>query len=131
TSQSVPANSGATIRCVLESLALLYRRTLEQVEELIGRKIRCLHIVGGGSQNMLLNQFTANALQIPVLAGPAEATASGTVLVQGIASGRLSSPARAREVIRSSMEIRTICPQAAEDWACAYERFKKFFRPPP
>jgi rhamnulokinase len=131
TSQPVPVDPGTTIRCVLESLALLYRRTLEQVEELIGRKIRRLHIVGGGSQNMLLNQFTANALQIPVLAGPAEATAAGNVLIQAIASGQLSSLARAREVIRASMEIPTIHPQAADDWGCAYERFKKFFRPLP
>src|SRR5206468_1872499 len=68
TGQAAPSSPGAMIRCVLESLALLYQRTLRQVEQLTGRKIERLHIVGGGSRNELLNQFTANALQIPVLA---------------------------------------------------------------
>jgi len=76
THQPAPASAGAAIRCVLESLALLYRRTLLEIEQLLGKKIQRLHVVGGGSRNTLLNQFTANALQIPVLAGPVEATAA-------------------------------------------------------
>jgi rhamnulokinase len=131
TCQPVPTDAGATIRCVLESLALLYARTLQQTEELIGRRIQRLHIVGGGSQNALLNQFTANALRIPVLAGPAEATAVGNVLIQAIASGQLPSLARARDVVRASMPIHTIHPHDADAWSGAYQRFKKFFPPTP
>ena len=81
--QRVPSSHGMLIRCVLESLALLYRRTLRQIEQLIGKRIEYLHVVGGGCRNMLLNQFTANALQIPVQAGrPVEATAAGNVFVR-------------------------------------------------
>ena len=91
TGQPVPSTPGATLRCVLESLALLYRRTLRQIEQLTEKKIERLHIVGGGSKNSLLNQFTANAAQIPVLAGPVEATALGNILVQAITLGHIPS----------------------------------------
>src|SRR5207249_7469708 len=93
---------GATIRCVLESLALLYRRTLRQIEQLLGRRVERLHIVGGGGRNSLLNRFTANALQIPVLIGPVEATAAGNILVQAITLGHLPSLAAARQIVRDS-----------------------------
>src|SRR5438876_797151 len=73
TRQTVPRKPGPTVRCVLESLALLYRKTLRDVEKITGRKIERLHIVGGGTRNSLLNHFTANALQIPVIIGPTEA----------------------------------------------------------
>jgi rhamnulokinase len=121
--QPVPADAGAMVRCILESLALLYRRTLLQIEQLLGRKIQRLHIVGGGSRNELLNQFTANALQIPVLAGPAEATAAGNVLIQAIALGHLTSLGEARQLVKESMETKTVEPQAAGEWLDAYSRF--------
>jgi rhamnulokinase len=124
TNQPVPADPGAAVRCVLESLALLYRRTLQQIEQLIGRKIEVLHIVGGGSQNDLLNQFTANALQVPVVAGPVEATAAGNVLIQAIALGHLPSLQAARAVVRESFPVRTISPGEATAWTDAYERFE-------
>ncbi|MHC1768046.1 MAG: rhamnulokinase family protein [Verrucomicrobiia bacterium] len=127
TGQPVPETPGATMRCILESLALLYRRTLLQIEQLTGRRIGRLHIVGGGSQNALLNQFTANALQIPVLAGPVEATAAGNVLIQAIALGHLPSLSAAREVVRRSMEVRTIEPQAGGGWLDAYEKVSRWF----
>jgi rhamnulokinase len=127
TGQPVPLNPGAMIRCILESLALLYRRTLLQVEQLIGRRIERLHVVGGGSQNELLNQFTANALQIPVLAGPVEATAAGNVLIQAIALGHLPSLPAAREVVRNSMGMRRIQPQPTASWLAAYDRLSKWF----
>ena len=123
----MPATPGAMVRCILESLALLYRRTLLQVEQLIGRRIERLHVVGGGSQNELLNQFTANSLQIPVLAGPAEATAAGNVLIQAIALGHLPSLQAARQVVRDSMGMRTIQPQPAGAWLGAYEKLSKWF----
>jgi rhamnulokinase len=126
TDQLVPATPGATIRCILESLALLYRRTLLQIEQLIGSRIERLHIVGGGSKNELLNQFTANALQIPVIAGPAEATAAGNILVQAIALKHLSSLDAARQIIAQSADLRSIQPQAGDRWLEAYERFSRW-----
>ncbi|MBI3851239.1 MAG: rhamnulokinase [Verrucomicrobia bacterium] len=128
TAQPVPTSHGAFIRCALESLALLYRRTLNQLEELVCRKIERLHIVGGGSKNELLNQFTANAVQIPVLAGPVEATAAGNVLVQAIALGELPSLTVARQVVRDSFPMTMVQPQDKMGWETAYQRFLGFWR---
>ena len=127
TSQPAPASPGATIRCALESLALLYRRTLRQIEELTDRKIERLHIVGGGSKNDLLNQFTANAVQIPVVVGPVEATAVGNVLIQAITLGQLPSLAKSREVVRNSTRIRAVEPIDPSRWDAAFERFERLF----
>ncbi len=124
TGQTPPATPGETVRCVLESLALLYRRTLDSIQDLTGRKIGRLHIVGGGSRNDLLNQFAANALQIPVVAGPVEATALGNVLIQAIALGHLPSLAAARAVVKESFAVTEIAPCDAAVWAAAHERFK-------
>lgn len=125
TGQSVPESPGAIVRCALESLALFYRITVHQLEAIIGKKVETLHIVGGGSQNVLLNQFAANALQIPIIAGPTECTALGNVLVQAIALGHLPSLAAAREVVGGSFEVKTIVPQAKAEWDEAYTRFEK------
>ncbi|MCD6340177.1 MAG: rhamnulokinase [Verrucomicrobia bacterium] len=127
TGQPVPETLGAIVRCVLESLALLYRRVLRQLESLLGRKIARLHIVGGGSKNELLNQFTANALQVPVLTGPAEATATGNMLVQAIALGHVESLAAARQIVRESFPIRTVEPRETAPWEEAAARFEKLF----
>lgn len=123
TGQVVPETPGAFVRCALESLALLYRRTLGQIEKLTGKQIRRLHVVGGGSRNDLLNQFTANALRIPVHAGPVEATAAGNVLIQAIGLGHLPSLEAARTVVRDSMPVSIVQPHDAEAWRVAYERF--------
>ena len=125
TNQSEPATPGATIRCALESLALLYRRTLRQLEQLLGTKFERLHIVGGGSRNALLNQLTANALQLPVLAGPIEATALGNVAVQALALGHLPSLAAARAIVRASSEVITFHPQSAAEWEQQAARFER------
>ena len=87
----MPGSPGQIVRCALESLALSYRRTLEQLETLTGRTLKRLHIVGGGSHNALLNQFAANATGRTVLAGPAEATAIGNLLLQAVTLGHLDS----------------------------------------
>jgi rhamnulokinase len=100
----------ARMRCIYESLALFYRVTCA-LERLTGKKIERLHIVGGGSKDATLNQFAANALKIPVLAGPTECTALGNILVQAIALGHLPSHAAAREVVRNSFELKTFTPQ--------------------
>ncbi len=123
TGQPMPSTPGATIRCALESLALLYRRTLGQIEQLVGSKIRRLHVVGGGSKNQLLNQFTANSVQIPVLAGPVEATALGNILVQALTMGHLRSWEHAREVVGKSHALSNFVPQETAAWDKAYERF--------
>jgi rhamnulokinase len=128
TGQPVPDSPGAFVRCALESLALFYRITLRQLEAIIGRKIERLNIVGGGSQNLLLNQFAANSLQIPVIAGPAECTALGNILVQAIALGHLPSLAAAREVVRNSFEVTTVQPQAGGPWDEAFARFEKLVK---
>ena len=128
TGQTVPRKPGPIIRCVLESLALLYRKTLREIESITGRKVDCLHIVGGGTKNTLLNHFTANALQIPVVIGPAEATAAGNVLVQAMALGHVSSLGEARKIVRDSFNTENIQPHAAA-WSAAFERLEKLFSP--
>ena len=125
TGQPAPTMPGAFIRCTLESLAMLYRRTFRQIEQLVRRKIERLYVVGGGSRNALLNQFTADALQIPVLAGPVEATAAGNVLVQAITLGHVNSLSAAREIVRDSLPASRVNPNAAAPWDSAWERFTK------
>ena len=125
TGQPAPDNMGATVRCIYESLALFYRVTLKKLERLTGRKIDRLHIVGGGSKDATLNQFTANALKIPVLAGPTECAALGNILVQAIALGHVESHAAAREVVRNSFELKTYQPQDSAQWDAAAARFEK------
>jgi rhamnulokinase len=124
THQPVPENEGAYIRCALESLALLYRRTLRQIEEVTHAKIECLQIVGGGSNNELLNQFTANAVQIPVLAGPSEATAVGNILIQAISLKNLPSLEAARAVVRDSTDLKRFEPRDQSAWDQAFSRFE-------
>jgi rhamnulokinase len=125
TGQMPPDGVGETVRCALESLALQYRKTLREVEQLTGVHVQQLHVVGGGSQNRLLNQFTADATGIPVLAGPMEATAIGNVLVQAIAMGELDSLSTARELVRRSFEVTTFEPREKERWHMAAEKFAK------
>jgi rhamnulokinase len=125
TGQPEPASIGACVRCIYESLALFYRCTLRHTERLVGKKIERLHIVGGGSKDATLNQFTANALKIPVLAGPTECAALGNILVQAIALGHVESHAAAREIVRNSFELKTFTPQDSAQWDAAAARFEK------
>ncbi len=122
--QPAPDGVGGAVRCALESLALCYRWVLERLEALTGRRAEVIHVVGGGSQNALLNQFTADACDRPVLAGPVEATAIGNVLVQSLGLGVLGSLADAREIVRRSFEVRTFAPLRPGDWQAPYERFR-------
>jgi rhamnulokinase len=118
-----PSTEGEFVRTALESLALKYRMVLGWLEELSGSKVDVIHIVGGGSQNELLNQFTANACGRPVVAGPVEATAFGNVLVQARSSGALSTLAEMRSVIRASSALKHYEPQDQSAWAAAYFKF--------
>ena len=104
-------------------MALRYRWVLEKLETLLGRGLDTIHVVGGGSQNELLCQLTADACDRPVLAGPVEATAIGNVLVQAIGIGTLGSLADAREVVRRSFDVRTYTPQNSAAWHTPYQRF--------
>lgn len=130
TGQQEPQGPGAIIRCALESLALKYRWVLERLEELTGRRIGTIHIVGGGSQNHLLNQLTADVCNRLVLAGPIEATAAGNALTQLIGLGDLGSLADAREVVRQSWPLATFQPRDAAAWEAKYERFVKLVEHP-
>lgn len=123
TGQPVPETEGQFARCVFESLALTYAQVLEGLEALTSVKIEALHIVGGGSQNNLLNAFTANACGRPVLAGPIEATVFGNVLVQARTHGELRSLADIRAVVRGSSEMKQFEPGDVAAWQEARGRF--------
>jgi rhamnulokinase len=125
TGQPAPAGVGATVRCALESLALRYRWAAEKLEELTQRKLSVIHIVGGGCQNELLCQLTADACNRLVLAGPVEATALGNIVVQAIGLGLLGSLAEGRELVRRSFEVKHYEPRHQAAWDEAYERFKR------
>ena len=125
TYQIPPKKPGETIRCILESLALAYCRTLQQIASVAGHRPRSLYIVGGGSKNRLLNQLSANACQVTVSAGPSEATAIGNILIQAIAMGNLGSLTDLRRVVRRSFPVEAYQPTDASTWQKAYERFQK------
>jgi len=124
TGQRPPQTRSETIRCCLESLALTYRRTVEGLEDVLGHPIRTIHIVGGGCQNELLNQMTADATGRKVVAGPIEATAIGNILVQAMATGDIKSLAEAREVVRNSFEVKIYEPAEPRQWDEAYQRYR-------
>lgn len=124
TGQPIPETEGQFVRCALESLALKYRMVLQWLEELTGTAVEVIHIVGGGTQNQLLNQFTADACGRPVLAGPIEATALGNVLLQARAAGDLASLAELRDIVRASETIGEYTPQDSAQWDAAWSRFQ-------
>jgi len=123
TGQPVPETPGAFVRTALESLALTYRQTLEQLEAVLETRYDVLHVVGGGGKNALLNQLTANAIGRPVVVGPYEATAAGNVLVQAMGAGDIPDLAALRRVVADSFEPVTYQPQDTASWDMAYERF--------
>jgi rhamnulokinase len=123
TDQPVPRKPGPIIRCVMESLALLYRKTLQEMERLTGRPIARIYLLGG-SGNALLNHFTANALRRPLVVAPADATAIGNVVVQALALGHIASVEQAREILRNSLKAETLIPYATA-WDTAYDRLTR------
>ena len=122
----VPGSPAEFTRCILDSLALAYRRALADAQALSGRHADVVHIVGGGSRNELLCQLTADATGLPVVAGPAEATALGNVLVQGRAAGAVPETlAGMRAVVRACTEPRRFTPSGpAAAWQAAADRLK-------
>ena len=123
TGQEPPADDAATVRCILESLALKHAETIDLLAALSGRDLNELHVVGGGARNELLCAWTAQASQRLVLAGPAEATVVGNLLVQAIALGELGSLAEGRELVRRSFTQRRHEPVPDAAWQEARERF--------
>lgn len=126
--QPAPRTEGEYVRCILESLALRYRQALEQAEKLTDTHFGGLHMVGGGIQNRLLCQLTANALGRPVWAGPVEASAIGNMLMQLVAQGKCADLASARKLVAESFPVDTFTAEEGGGWPEAYERFLGFGR---
>ena len=124
TGQSAPANDAQIIRTIFESLALRYREVLEMLEKMAPFAIDVLHIIGGGSKNSLLNQYTANATGKRVVAGPSEATAFGNIMMQAVGAGIVGSLGEARKIIRASIETEEFLPKDREVWDKAYDKFQ-------
>lgn len=124
TGQYIPGTKGEIVRCIFDSLALKYRHTIHLINEIRGKKATHLHIVGGGVQNKLLCRLAADACNLPVYAGPIEATALGNILVQLMALGEISGVSEAREIVRNSFELDYYEPAGSSEWNEAYERFR-------
>jgi rhamnulokinase len=125
TGQSAPKDRGSYARTVYESLALKYRMVNEQICSVCGTKSKAVHIVGGGGRNKLLNQLTADSLNMPVLAGPEEATAVGNLMVQAMGLGIIKSMREVLPIVKQAFPISEFKPQSTTDWEKAYERFRK------
>jgi rhamnulokinase len=122
TGQRVPESKGAVLRCALEGIALKYRWVLEQLEKMQERRLEPLYIVGGGTQNRLLSQFTADAVARQVITGPVEATATGNILMQMMAQGQIDSLLEGRELARNSFDLAIYEPRSRHGWDEAYAR---------
>ena len=125
TNQPVPKSKGEIARCIYDSLVLKYKFTIKQIESVTEKKIEKLHIIGGGAHNKTVNQLTADATGIPVLAGPTEATAIGNIMLQAKALGKVKSLAEIREIVQNSFEVTEYTPSPELDWESAYTRFAR------
>lgn len=123
TAQGTPQNHGETIRCIYDSLALKYRYTLEQIGDVTDQVIEVIHIIGGGANNHFLNQLTADATGLPVIAGPTEATAIGNILIQAKALGYVGSLSEIRQIIANSFDLVHFIPSDELDWDEAYDKY--------
>jgi rhamnulokinase len=126
TGQSEPEGKAEIARCIYDSLVLKYKHTIHQIENITGEKIEKLHIIGGGANNQMLNRLTANALGIPVIAGPVEATAIGNIMMQAKALGLVKNVNEIREIVRNSFDVVTYNPEPKLDWNSTYDRFENF-----
>ncbi|MBN2448735.1 MAG: rhamnulokinase [Lentisphaeria bacterium] len=126
--QPAPETPGQIMRCALDSLALRYRLALDEIAAITGRPVDVLHLVGGGCKNVILSQFTANAVHRSVIAGPVEATAMGNLVAQAMATGDIASLEEARDVIRNSTETRRYLPRDGDLWEQGYARYRQLFQ---
>ncbi len=129
TEQPAPSDPPAYTRAILESLAFKYRKVLDSLEEITGIRFEEVRIMGGGSRNRLLNQFTADATGRPVVAGPAEATALGNIVMQMLATGAVASLAEARQIIDRSFPVERFEPSDTDLWDAQYARFQNYLEP--
>ena len=125
TGQPIPGSKGEIARCIYDSLVLKYKYTIKQIESVTGNKIEKLHIIGGGAHNKMMNQLTADAIGIPVFAGPTEATAIGNLMMQAKAMGVVKSLSEIREIVRNSFEVTEYKSSPEFDWDTAYDKFEK------
>ena len=116
TKQRIPETMGDYARSIFESLALKYKSVLQRIEKVSKRNIHKLHIVGGGSQNTLLNQLAADATGKQVITGPVEATALGNIAVQAVSKGKIDSYEKAREIISNSIPVKIYGPEDHDKW---------------
>ena len=123
TGQKVPEGYAEICRCIFESLAMRYRQVFDYLKEMASFPIEVLHIIGGGSLNNYLNQFTSNSLGVKVLAGPQEGTALGNIMLQAKASGEVKDIWEMRRIIANSLELKEFLPQDKQLWDEAYERY--------
>lgn len=128
TGQTVSENDGALVRCIYESLAMKYKFALKGIAKNTGREFEILHLLGGGTKDPLLCQMTADSLGIPVVAGPAEATAIGNIMLQLIALGDIKDIDEGREIIRAQESVRQYNPQNTAEWEKAYQGFCEVFK---
>lgn len=125
TGQRLPETVGETVRCIYESLALKYRYALEQIEKCTGRHFDVLHVLGGGTKDGFLCEMTSNSINLPVTAGPIEATALGNIILQLKALGEISSVEEGRKIIARTEKTKKYMPEHTQQWDEAYERYKK------
>ena len=125
TGQKVPETEGEIIRCAAQSLALKCRMVADALEDVQGKELSAIHMLGGGIKDTMVTSFVANATGKRVVAVPVEATSTGNAVVQLMALGKISSLTEARGIVRDSFPIKVYEPQDQEDWNAAYERFKK------
>ena len=125
TGQEAPEDQGSIARCILESLALKYRFVFDRLQKVLGKQLDRIHTIGGGSRNQLLNKFTAEATGLNVIAGPAEASAIGNVMMQLIALQELESLASSRKVIKASFDNTIFQAKKSDAWEEAYDRYQK------
>jgi rhamnulokinase len=127
THQPIPETMGEIARCIYESLAFLYKQVLGDLQKFASFPIETLHIIGGGAQNRLVNAFTANAIRLPVVAGPAEATAIGNLLLQAQASGLVKDKSEIRAIVRNSVESERFEPKNCDVWEESYGKYLSVF----
>jgi rhamnulokinase len=128
TNQPVPETKGEIARCIYDSLVLKYKFTIKQIESVTGKGIEKLNIIGGGANNKIMNQLTADAIGIPVFAGPTEATAIGNIMLQAKALGKVKSLSEIREIVRNSFEVTENTPSPKLNWEAAFSVFEKLMK---
>lgn len=125
TNQKKPENIGEISRCIFESLVLKYVLNIKKLERIIRKKIELIHLVGGGSRNNLLCQWISNATNVPLISGPSEATAKGNILIQMLGTGEIRNINEGREILISSLKLKSYEPEDVDKWNEKFEIYKK------